>query len=568
MHCDRRRPFAATGAEFICRRPGFGYDGGVATAPILGLDLGNSRGCVAAVDAGGVLRLLADPWGRSVIPSVISFHPSGNVLVGIEAEARLTEDPQNTLLRAEATREGARDTRAGRLSPTVTTQVLLDHLRLMADAALQADCTAAVLTVPANTDEAARRALVDDALHAKLQVERILDCPVAVAYGYGLENAPQQLVAICDFGGSKFECSIVSIDNKQPSVVASSWDPTLGGDQIRNSIADWLAEAHLSQHGLDLRDDLDTLWRLRDAAEQAKRQITAQADYGVNIAISEVGESHEGTAVDLRMLLTADVLAERSADIVDRCVGVCRNAMRRAGVQVGQIAQLILVGGVCRMPLVQRRLAEIFERAPRMDVDPVAAAALGAALFAAKTDVLDHRITSPYGAVSAPPDSEMTPPVLRRTTRVGRIITKKMFTAAIPAVTEEDLAQTAPVAEPTSPTLIEATAVQLGLSTVAGFCGEIIPASQPLPASNTRLFSTARDNQQQVRIQVCQGNSRRFAENMPLGVLVLDQLPPRPRGDVRIRVTFSIDADGVLEAHARDEQSGREQSIKVQVQLG
>lgn len=542
----------------------------MASTPILGLDLGNSRGCVAAVDAGGVLRLLADPWGRSMIPAVISFHPSGNVLVGTEALARLTEDPHNTLVRADADQRGPRDTRAGRLSPAVVTQVLLDHLRLMANAALQTDCTAAVLTVPANTDETVRRALVDSAREAKLNVERVLDSPVAVAYGYGLEQAPAQLVAICDFGGSKFECSIVAVEDKQPKVVASSWDPSLGGDRIRDSIADWLAEAHYSQHGVDLRHDATTAWRLRDAAEQAIRQLTAQADYGVNIAIPHVSETDNGTAVDLRMLLTADILAERSAEIIDRCVGVCRNAMRRAGVQVGQIAQLILVGGVCRMPLVQQRLAKVFERPARMDVDPIAAAALGAALFAAKTDVLDHRITSPYGAVSAPPDSAVTPPVLRRAARVGRIITKKMFTAVMPAVTAEEIGQdlaATPTAEPTSPTLIEATAVQLGLSTVAGFCGEIIPASEPLPASNTRLFSTARDNQQQVRIQVCQGDSRRFAENMPLGVLVLDQLPPRPRGDVRIKVTFSIDADGVLEAHARDEQTGREQSIKVQVKL-
>jgi len=538
-----------------------------AGAPILGLDLGSTKGCVAAVDSAGVLRLLADPWGRSIIPAVISFHPSGNVLVGQEAVARLAEDPTNTLTRANSGTGGVRKTRAGLLSPIAATHILLDHLRRIADAALQIDCESAVLTVPANTEEAQRRALIEVANNAKLRVEHMLDCPVAVAYGYGLEQAPQQLVAVCDFGGKKFECSILSIENKQPRVVATAWDRNLGGDVIRERIVDWLADSHQSQHRIDLRQDPQAIWRLRDAAEQAKRQIAAQADYGVQVSIPAVTPVADGTHLDLRMLLTSQILQEHTSDVIDRCVGVCRNALQQAGVQIGQIAQLLLVGGACRMPAVQHTLSKVFERQPRMDVDPEAASALGAALFAAKTDVLNHRITSPYGAVSAPPATEMTPPVVRRATRVGRVITKKMFTAAMPAVSE-DVAFSSPAAAPSTPTLIEATAIQLGLSTVAGFCGEIIPPSQPLPASNSRVFSTAKDNQPAVRINICQGNSRRFAENMPLGTLVLDKLPPRPRGSVRIQVTFAIDADGVLEASARDEQTGQEQSLTVQVKLG
>lgn len=533
------------------------------TAPILGLDLGSSKACVAAVDGSGVLRLLADPWGRTIIPSVVSFHPSGNVLVGAEALARLADDPDNTITRADAESGGIRNTRAGRLSPIAASHILLDHLRRMADAALQTTCESAVLTTPASASSAYRSALAEVADNARLRAEAMLDCPVAIAYAYGLEQAPPQLVAVCDLGGRKFECSIVFVENRKPAILATASDAQLGGDLIREGIVDWLAENHLHQHGVDLRAAPSVLWRLRDAAEQAKRQMSAQADYGVNVAVAGVDTSPSGKTIDLQMLLTDKILRDRARDVVERCAALCAEAMRQAGVQVGQIAQLILAGGGCRMPLVQQRLGKAFGRQGRMDVDPEAACALGAALFAAKTNVLDHRITSPYGAVSPPPPNTTQAPVLRQTTRVGRVITKKMFTAAMPAVSEE-VAFSAPAAAST-PTLIEATATRLGLSTVAGFCDTVIGKSQPLPASNTRVFSTAKDNQSQVQIRICEGDSRRFGENLPLGALVLDQLPPRPRGSVRIAVTFSIDTDGLLEASARDEQTGQEQRITVQL---
>jgi molecular chaperone DnaK (HSP70) len=197
-----------------------------------------------------------------------------------------------------------------------------------------------------------------------------------------------------------------------------------------------------------------------------------------------------------------------------------------------------------------------------MDVDPEAGIALGAALAATKRAV-NRRITARYGTVEPPPDNTAAPPVLRpQSTRIGRVITKKRFTA----ITDAQVPDFDPgFGAAQRPTLIEVIAGRLALSTVGGFCDEIIPANEPVPASKTRVFTTGHDNQREVQLRVCQGDSRRYAENRPLGALVLDELPPRQRGEVRIAVTFAIDDDGVLEASARDEQTGQERSVRIQL---
>jgi molecular chaperone DnaK (HSP70) len=312
--------------------------------------------------------------------------------------------------------------------------------------------------------------------------------------------------------------------------------------------------------------------RLRTAAEQAKRQLAVHGQFGVQVEVPGIARGAGGDSLDLRMLLDWNVFALTCRDLVEHMAQPCRQALTAAGVDATAVGQLLLVGGSARLPPVQERLGQLFGRAPRMDVAPDAAPALGAAIFASRGELASARVTNPYGAVAPPPADVIEAPLLGQPSpaRVGRVSTKKMFTAVMqaaqaPQVTFSAPRMTPPGAAPAMPAIIEVTASRLGLSTVAGFCDEIIPRDLPVPAARTRVFSTGRDGQRAVTLSVCEGDSRRFGENRPLGTLVLDGLPPRPRGQVRIAVTFTIDADGVLEAAALDEGTGRAQKIQIRL---
>jgi molecular chaperone DnaK (HSP70) len=534
---------------------------------ILGVDLGTAKACISAVDDQGKLRLLADHRGDTVIPAYISFHPDGNVLVGKEATVRRTVDPANTLRRSLKPGDTAVVTRAGELRTVEINTILLDHMRRLADAALQTDTRKVVLTVPWGYGDEQRGWLVQGAKAAALEIVDILPCPIAAAYAYGLEKQRPQFVAVVDFGASKFECSIISTESGKPTLLASIADMELGGDTITERLVDWMVRGFQRDHQIDLRHDRIAMERFRQAAEETKRRFSTAGDYGVRVEVPAITFRSDGSHVGLQLLLNGEVFDGITADLVERVARVCGRTVERAGLRPEQLSQLLLVGGSFRLPPLRERMRAYFGRTPRMDVDPEAVCALGAALFAPQRAVLSDRITSPYGAVSAPPEAAADPPVLgRRETRVGRVITKKLFTAVMQAAVPEDEALDAPITERMArPTLIEVTASRLALSTVGGFCDEIIAADSPIPVAQTRVFSTGKDGQPSVVLKICQGDSRRFKENMPLGVLTLAGLPPRPRGQVRIGVTFAIDDDGVLTALARDEQTGQEQRIRIEL---
>lgn len=534
---------------------------------ILGVDLGTSKACVSAVDDEGMLRLLADHRGDTVIPAYISFHPDGNVLVGKEATVRRTVDPSNTLRRSLKPGDTAVVTRAGELRSVEINTILLDHMRRLADAALRTDTRKVVLTVPWGYGDEQRGWLVQGARAAGLEIVDILPCPLAAAYAYGLEKQRAQFVAVVDFGASKFECSIVSTQSGKPSLLASIADMELGADTITDRLVDWMVRGFERDHQIDLRHDRIAMERFSQAAEEAKRRLSTAGDYGVRVEVPAITFRSDGSHVGLQLLLNEQVFDGLAADLVERVARICDRTVERAGLRPEQLSQVLLVGGSFRLAPLRGRIRSYFGREPRMDVDPEAVCALGAALFAPQRVVLSDRVTSPYGAVSPPPEGAADPPVLgRRETRVGRVITKKMFTAVMDAVDPSNLGLNEEITERmVRPTLIEVTASRLALSTVGGFCDEIIPPSSPIPTSQTRAFSTGKDNQPSVVLQICQGDSRRFKENMPLGTLTLVNLPPRRRGEVRIAVTFAIDDDGVLTALARDEQTGQEQRIRIEL---
>jgi len=529
--------------------------------PVLGIDLGTSKVCVGAVDAGGMLRLLTDHHGRGIIPAVVSFDEQSNVLVGEEAVARRAVDPQNTV--TCDLRPGAAPivTRAGQLTPADVAAILLDHIRRFADAALQVDTRAAVLTVPECYSDEQKGRVNETAVAAGLDVRGLLSCPLAAAHAYGLGAQRAEFVAVCDFGASKFECSILSIERGAPQLLAAACDFDLGGDRLNERLAEWMATSFRTIYEIDLHGDRVAMGRFRSAAEWSKRQLAMAGDYGVQVEVPAVTYFSDGKPLDLRLLLTWQIFGECTSDLIERALLTCDEALYKASLTREQLSQILLVGGSSRIPAVKERLSSYFGRTPRMDVDPEAACALGAALFVAQQDVLSDRITSEYGVVSPPPEEEADPPVVRsRKTRVGRVVTKKMFTAVMEAVnpTEPEISFSPP-----RPTLVEVTASPLKLSTVGGFCEEIIPANEPVPADKKRVFSTAKENQSAVNVKVCQGDSRQFHENLSLGTIVLADLPPRPRGQVKIEVKFAIDDDGVLEASARDEQTGQEQTVRI-----
>jgi molecular chaperone DnaK (HSP70) len=544
--------------------------------PWLSIDLGTCKTCVAVTDAEGLPRMISDASGKTLIPSYVSFAPDGNVLVGAPARDQLLVDPRNTMqcdFRPVAT--SPRVTRAGAIAPSQLEAIVLEHARRAADAALQIDTRRVVLTLPAGLAQPQRDDVVAAAALAGLEVEVILTAPAAAALAYGLADRPARPIAVYDFGGGKFECTILEIRDGTPVVLGNAHDPMLGGIDLDQRIVDGMIEAFRQVHQIDLGADEIAVERLFQAAEQGK--VTLSSAEQVTIRVPQVAQSIYGTPIDMKISLPRQTFVSRTADLVDRTATLCEEAMRQAGVDREQVSELILVGGITRFPSVQERAAGIFGRWGKLDLAPEEVCALGGARYVHAerrkrfvptllAEVGGRRVTSPYGGAPPPSDGSPAPlgaDVAQTRSRVGRISTKKMFTAVMQAEALPEV-----TFSPPRPVLTEVTAAKLAVSTVGGFCDEIIAADRAIPASNTRVFTTGKDNQRTVQVNVCQGPSRRFDENTPLGSLHLEGLPPRPRGQVRIAVTFAVDEDGVLEASATDEATGRAQSIRIQLGPG
>jgi molecular chaperone DnaK len=585
------------------------------TDPIVGIDLGTSNCSVAAVGEDGRPVVLADAQGRTVVPSVVSFHPSGSVLVGSEAKHRRQNDPRNTVFsvkrfmgRPYAAPEVAEArlrssfaiergdsnrplvvTRAGKYTPEEISAIILDHMRKLAEQRLGTEVGRAVITVPANFNEAQRHATAAAAEIAGIVAVRLLNEPTAaaIAYGHSQGGKPQaETVAVYDFGGGTFDVSVLRLTDGVYEVLATAGDTFLGGDDLDNRLVEHEVKQFLALHHYDLRSDPQVIERLRAAIEDVKCELSTNMRAVVTAEGVAVGAG--GAPIDLSAAITRDQFIHRVKDIVDRSFPVVEEALRLAEISPAQIDEVILVGGTTRIPYVRSRVAQFFAKAPRTDVDPEQAVALGAAIQAAGiAQLLDKRPAGnrsaalPAARPIAKPAS--TPPPIPKSAPSGpppMPLPAGPATGSIP-IAGPDLGGLQDVFDPPTentaisaalaglpPRVMEVTPQALSVATVGGFCELLLPRNTSLPIETTRVFSTARDEQSLVEITVVSGGSKNLEENVKLGTLVLSNLPPRPRGEMNIRVTFTIAADGILAVDAIDEASGIAQSARMELEGG
>ncbi len=649
--------------------------------PIIGIDLGTSNCCVAVVGDDGQVKVLADDQKRRVIPSVLSFHPQGHVLVGHDAKQRRVIDPKNTVssfkrimgrrigspevreqsnraaytIKAGANEQPVIGVRAGEFTPPELSAILLDHMRGIAVKAVGLPIRRAVVTVPANFNDAQRQATALAGEIADLVVVRILNEPTAAALAYGHGRALQQTVAVYDFGGGTLDVTLLALRDNIYEVLATAGDTFLGGDDIDERIVDYMASVFLQQHRLDLRTDDIAMQRLRAVAEQVKCELSTKPR--AVVTVQEIAVGVGGKTLDLQFTLTREDLVKRVSDLIERSFPVCDEVFRLAGLAPAQIDEVVLVGGTTKMPFVRDRVQAYFGRTPRTDVNPDEAIALGAALQGgALAQLLDkpRRMTTqtsvappPRAGKTIPPPIPGAKPPIKSTQlmpalppAIGRVpLQKKALPRAPtpqPVVREVNIAERLdfeglstdvgteertftrsqePVAdlvqdfeevsgvlelpedptnvpaggargivipvqvEPTHeidwspptapaqprPVLLDVTPRALCVATVGGYCDEIIRRNSQIPLEQTRVFTTAHDNQTSVEIRVGQGESRQFAENILLGSLVLDGLEGQTRGALRIAVTFEIDTDGILQVRAVDEATKKAQSARIQL---
>ena len=485
---------------------------------VLGIDLGTTNSVVASV-RGGEVGIVPDRQGRRVHPSVVALLPDGSKQFSHEAVARRIVDSRFTVFSAKRLMGqtfGSKETKqvAARIPYKVqqgnndqvvvvgpdrtytipeVSGMLLSYLRQCAQLQLEENITGAVITVPANFNNAQRQATMDAGRIAGMNVLRVINEPTAAALAYGLGREVSQRIVVYDFGGGTFDVTVLQVDGDVFEVLASGGDSFLGGDDVDEAVMKLLAEQFTAQHGFDPLTDAATRARLLMAGEQIKRHLSRGTEAKGEL---KVVDDASGAPLTLAFHITTAAFETAIAPIVARTIAACDEVLSAAKVARTQIDEVILVGGSTRLPLVRREVERQFGRAPRTDINPDEVVAFGAALQAANL------------------------------------------------AGESGLAQ--------RPVLLDVTARALGIAVAGGFAEPIVERNVPLPVEQTRVFTTSSDGQTKVIIQVCQGESRRFEENAPLGELTLEGLPPAPRGDVKIEVTFKVDTNGILRVRAKD----------------
>jgi molecular chaperone DnaK len=501
---------------------------------VVGIDLGTTNSVVATLRAGQVV-VIPDPQGRRLHPSVVSFLPDGQKLFSHDAVARRIVDPKNTVysakrliglpfrsdeVRLAASRmpyevqEGANE-QAVFLGPggrTFTVPeisgLLISYLKQCAEVNLGEDVTGAVITVPANFNDAQRRATMDAGRIAGLDVLRVLNEPTAAALAYGAGQNISQRIAIYDFGGGTFDVTILQVEGYVFEVLATGGDTFLGGDDADSLLMNSLAETFNAQYGVDPLRDPGTRARLLLAAEQIKRHLSENPE--ARGELKNLGVDATGQPISVRFQISRAMFETAVGPLVARTINTCQEVLTAAQLTASQIDEVILVGGSTRIPLVRSEVQRYFGRPPRIDINPDEVVAWGAAIQA--------EILANAGSATS-----------------------------------------------SQAVLLDVTPRALGIATSGGVAEKIVDKNVPVPVEQTRVFSTSADNQTTVRIQVCQGESRRFEENIALGELELAGIPSARRGEVKIEVTFRVDTNGILRVRARDAATGvaREAAVNV-----
>ena len=499
-------------------------------AKVIGIDLGTTNSAMAVMEAGEPLVLENSEGGRTT-PSVVAINPkSGERYVGMVAKRQAVTNPENTVYsvkrligRKFAEIESERKTlgyvtKAGRTGDVAVTMGDRDHtppeisamvlqkLKADAEAKLGETITQAVITVPAYFNDSQRQATKDAGSIAGLDVLRIINEPTAASLAYGLDKRQDEIIAVFDLGGGTFDISILHVGEGVFEVKSTNGDTHLGGDDFDQRIIEWLADEFRKDQGIDLRNDRMAIQRLKEAAERAKIELSTvqQADINLPFVTADAsGPKH------LTTTLSRAKLEQLTADLIDRTVGPCRQAIKDAGLSPNEIAEVVLVGGMTRMPAVIEKAKELFAKEPHRGVNPDEVVAVGAAIQAG---VLQGEV--------------------------------------------KDIL------------LLDVTPLTLGIETLGAVATALIKRNTTIPTSATETFTTAADGQSSVEIHVIQGERSMSAENKTIGRFNLDGIAPAPRGIPQIDVTFDIDANGILNVSAKDKATGKEQRITITASSG
>ncbi len=499
---------------------------------VIGIDLGTTNSCVAFIENGEPV-VIPNAEGSRTTPSVVAFVKDGERRVGTVAKRQAVTNPENTIFavkrlmgRRFESEEGKRHAAAvpyrvvqamngdawvavgdREYSPPEIAAMVLENMKVTAEAYLGETITEAVITVPAYFDDAQRQATRDAGRIAGLEVKRIINEPTAAALAYGLDQTKTGKVAVYDLGGGTFDISILEIQDGVFKVLSTNGDTHLGGEDFDKELVDYLAELFLKQNpGLDLRKDKVALQRLKEQAEKAKHELSTALETEINlpfIAADATGPKHLVTTVK------RSDLEIRVGDLVERTLEPCRQAMSDAGVTNEDIVDVILVGGMTRMPLVQKKVSEFFGKRPHKGVNPDEVVAIGAAIQA----------------------------------------------ASLSGGMEEVL-------------LLDVTPLSLGVEVGGGIFYRLIERNTTIPCNAEEIFTTSVDNQPFVPIHVLQGEREMAADNKTLAKFELAPIPPAPRGVPEIEVKFEIDADGIVHVSAKDIRTGREQKVRVVASSG
>ena len=493
----------------------------------IGIDLGTTNSCVAIIENKEPI-VIPNEEGARTTPSIVGFNPDGDRLVGQIARRQAATNPEQTIYAAKrligrkASDAEVRKTRDlvpytiiphengdawieidnEMIAPTQISAIILEKMKSIAEAYLGEDIHDAVITVPAYFNDAQRQATKDAGKIAGLNVKRIINEPTAAALAYGLGKKEHEKIAVFDLGGGTFDISVLELDKGVFQVKATNGDTFLGGEDFDNRIINYLLDGFKKEHGVDLRESKGAMQRVKEEAEKAKMTLSSQDT--CKISIPFIAHGKNGTPLHLESSMNRLQLESMVEDLIERLSIPCTACMSDAGIKNSDLSAVLLVGGMTRMPRVQKRVEEIFGRKPETGINPDEVVAIGAAIQAS---VLNKEI--------------------------------------------QDVL------------LVDVTPLTMGIEIAGGLMEPIIPRNTSIPCRKSKTFTTARDNQDMVRVHILQGEREMSNDNKSLGVLELHGIPPAPRGVPSIEITFAIDADGIMKATVKDDGTGRSVDLRI-----